>query len=717
MSSHRKPPSLPMAIGGMSISALLKFVGVAVGLFGLIVMAAGLAQTASATPNKARDCTGCHGSGAVAGTVTATPSTTTPAAGASYTVGIVISANPNGGDTGYWIATSNAAGATGSGVVFGGQNGSGSPTYTVPMTAPAAAGTYWYKAWGVQGLNDASGQTNFGLYSITVDPAPAVPALSAVAPTHAQAGASVTITGTNLGTAGTVSFGTTAAATTAWTSTSITATVPALAPGPASLSVTPTGLATSNPLAFTVDPAPAVPALSAVAPTHAQAGASVTITGTNLGTAGTVSFGTTAAATTAWTSTSITATVPALAPGPASLSVTPTGLATSNPLAFTVDPAPAVPALSAVAPTHAQAGASVTITGTNLGTAGTVSFGTTAAATTAWTSTSITATVPALAPGPASLSVTPTGLATSNPLAFTVDPAPAVPALSAVAPTHAQAGASVTITGTNLGTAGTVSFGTTAAATTAWTSTSITATVPALAPGPASLSVTPTGLATSNPLAFTVDPAPAVPALSAVAPTHAQAGASVTITGTNLGTAGTVSFGTTAAATTAWTSTSITATVPALAPGPASLSVTPTGLATSNPLAFTVDPAPAVPPTPGQAVIKALSPDRGVVGSKVTITGTDLGAKGAVTFGKAKTTILSWTATKIIVRVPEGNRGKVVAVKVTPKAAALSNSLPFRVLRGGHEDRHGHGDDEGFDGSRVSLLSFVGMELPAPIHV
>ena len=79
------------------------------------------------------------------------------------------------------------------------------------------------------------------------------------------------------------------------------------------------------------------------------------------------------------------------------------------------------------------------------------------------------------------------------------------------------------IAGTNLGAGGVVRFGDTAATTTAWSATSVTAVVPAsLAVGAANVTVTPTGGAASNTLAFTVDAPPV--AVDTTAPTTTAAG-------------------------------------------------------------------------------------------------------------------------------------------------------------------------------------------------
>jgi hypothetical protein len=137
------------------------------------VLASGLlvstvdARPAQAFPNQASECTGCHGNGSVAGKVTAKPSTTSPASGTTYTVAITPPATPNGGRTGFWIANSTAAGATGTTTgVTGGP--SSARSYTASMEAPAAPGTYYYKVWANRGSANRSAQTNFASYSITV---------------------------------------------------------------------------------------------------------------------------------------------------------------------------------------------------------------------------------------------------------------------------------------------------------------------------------------------------------------------------------------------------------------------------------------------------------------------------------------------------------------------------------------------------------------------
>jgi hypothetical protein len=305
------------------------------------LLAVVLAGPASATPSKTTVCTGCH-SGAASGTVTATPSTATPAAGAAYTVAISNGLSSSG-NTGYHVAQTDAAGAATTWLtVYGGP--AAQTSWTAGMTAPAAPGTYYYKVWNVKGPANSTGQAKAATYSITVPAATSPAALKALSPTSGPVGATLTITGTGMGSSGVVTIGGITAATSAWNATSITCLVPAgLTIGAKNVVVTPAGGVASNALAFTVTvPSAPTAVLKSVAPGHALTGASVVIAGTNLGSGGTVRFGATVATTTAWSATSVTATVPAsLSAGTASVTVTPTGGVTSNALAFTVDAPPA----------------------------------------------------------------------------------------------------------------------------------------------------------------------------------------------------------------------------------------------------------------------------------------------------------------------------------------------------------------------------------------
>jgi|GEM_PF-6009070 len=216
MKMKTKPDPLedPLKILGLKRTSIPKIAVIATGLAVAMMAATISPPLAQAFPNKQQECLNCHGPGTVGGTVTAAPSTTTPAAGATYTVAIGMPANTAepAGNTGYWIANSDAAGTTGLTTAVYGGNDSGVAARTATMTAPAAAGTYYYKVWAVKGSTATTGVTNFKVYSITVAGAPvAVTTTTALAVTPASpvvAPASPTLKATvsGAGAAGTVEF-------------------------------------------------------------------------------------------------------------------------------------------------------------------------------------------------------------------------------------------------------------------------------------------------------------------------------------------------------------------------------------------------------------------------------------------------------------------------------------------------------------------------------
>src|SRR5712664_3129691 len=298
---------------------------------------------------------------------------------------------------------------------------------------------------------------------------PPPPTITSLNQNAGAVGASITITGTNFGTAqgsSTVTFnGTAAAPASAWSATSITVMVPVGATT-GNIVVTVFGQA-SNGSPFTRVLPPTITSLSQIS---GAVGVSITITGTNFGTlqgTSTVTFnGTAAAPASAWSTTSITVTVPV---GATTGNVVVNVLGTaSNGSPFTV-----APTITSLSQTSGAVGASIAITGTNFGTtqgASTVTFnGTAAAAASAWSTTSITVTVPV---GATTGNVVVNVLGTaSNGSPFTV-----APTITSLSQTSGAVGASIAITGTNFGTtqgASTVTFnGTAAAAASAWSTTS-----------------------------------------------------------------------------------------------------------------------------------------------------------------------------------------------------------------------------------------------------
>jgi len=328
-------------------------------------------------------------------------------------------------------------------------------------------------------------------------------------------------------------------------------------------------------------------------------------------------------------------------------------------------PAPNIASLN---PTTGPAGTSVTITGSNFGTSqGTsiVNFNGTTATPTNWSANSIVVAVPAGATS-GNLVVTAGGVA-SNGVTFTVI---STPSISSLNPSSGPVGASVTITGANFGASqgtSTVTFNGTPASPTSWTATSITVPVPTGATT-GNVIVTVGGLP-SNGLSFIVMPIPTITSLN---PASGAIGASVTIAGANFGASqGTsaVTFSGIASTPTSWSATSIAAPVPNGATT-GNVLVTVNGLA-SNGVSFSV--------TSTAPSITSLNPASGVVGTSVTIAGTNFGASqgtGTITFNGTAGTPAAWSATGITVPVPTGaTTGNIV---VTAGGVA-SNGINFTV--------------------------------------
>ena len=168
-----------------------------------------------------------------------------------------------------------------------------------------------------------------------------------------------------------------------------------------------------------------------------------------------------------------------------------------------------------------------------------------------------------------------------------------------------------------------------------------------------------------------VAPDPVPPGITTVDPTSARINAGVTVTGASFGPTGessSLTFNGTAATSTTWTNTQITASVPAGATsGPVVVTV---GGAVSNAVAFTVIPAPS---------ITSVTPSTGQVGSSTSIAGTNFGApqgSSTVTFNGTVATPAAWSDTNIDVTVPTGATSGPVVVTVSGLA---SNGMAFTV--------------------------------------
>ena len=192
-----------------------------------------------------------------------------------------------------------------------------------------------------------------------------------------------------------------------------------------------------------------------------------------------------------------------------SLHSTPTGT-TMNAVVHVNTPAPTLVSVNpAAGPT--AGGTAVTLSGTNFAAGCTVTFGGSGAAATFQNQNSMTATSPAHAAGTVAVAVTcPGGTATLN-NAFTYANAPTI---TGVIPASSPPGLAVTITGTAFQPGATVTIGGIAATGVTVVNTStMTATVPNLAPGAAPVVVTNPDLQSSTFNGFTVLSSTAIPAL------------------------------------------------------------------------------------------------------------------------------------------------------------------------------------------------------------
>ncbi len=583
-----------------------------------------------------------------------------------------------GGTSGPTLTNLNpTSGGVGTSVTITGTNfGASQGTSTVTFNGTSATPTSWsatsiavpVPTGAVTGnvVVTIGGTASNGVtFNVTVPP----PSITTLNPTSGLAGASVTITGANFGSTqgtSTVKFNGTTTTPTAWSATSITASVPAGATT-GNVIVTVGGVP-SNGITFTVLVPPSITSLT---PNSGTVGTSVTIAGTNFGASqGTsaVTFNGTAATPTSWSATSIAVPVPT---GATTGNVVVTvGALASNGVNFTVVVPPNITSLT---PNSGIVGTSVAIAGANFGATqgtSTITFNGLATTPTSWSATSIAAPVPNGATT-GNVIVTVGGVA-SNGLLFSVT-SPG-PSLTSLGLTQGPVGAVVTIVGTNFGATqgtSTVTFNGTAGTPTNWTATSIDVPVPAGATT-GNVVVTVGGIA-SNGLPFTVTPPPNI---SSISPVSGPIGAVVTINGTNFGpTVGTrvsgVTFNGVSARTNSWSDTQILVPVPAGATT-GNVVVSISGVA-SNGVLFTVTAPPA---------ITTVNPTGGPVGTSVTISGSNFGPSqgtSSITFNGTTATATSWSSTSIIAPVPTGATTGNVVVSV---GGIPSNGVAFTVTAG-----------------------------------
>jgi Autotransporter beta-domain/IPT/TIG domain len=337
--------------------------------------------------------------------------------------------------------------------------------------------------------------TGIGLFTYV---APAAPTVAAITPASGATagGTAVTITGTTLIGATSVTIGGVAATFTVVNPTTITATTGPHAAGAVDVVVTTPGGTGAGAGLFTYVEPQAAPAVAAIAPASgpSDGGTVVTITGANFTGASGVSIGGVPVTFTLVSATAINATTAAHAAGAVDVVVTtPNGTGTGSGLFTYV--APAAPSVTAIAPaTGATAGGTaVTITGTSFIGATSITIGGVAAPFAVVNATTITATTGPHAAGVVDVVVTTPGGTGTGAGLFTYVAPPAAPVVASVSPASGstEGGVQISIAGANFTGATAVSIGGVAAANvTVVSDTNITATTGPHAAGVTDIVVT-----------------------------------------------------------------------------------------------------------------------------------------------------------------------------------------------------------------------------------
>jgi bacillolysin len=398
------------------------------------------------------------------------------------------------------------------------------------------------------------------------------------------------------------------------------------------------------------------PTISSFAPASGVPGTVVTITGTNLGATQSVTFNGVAATLATLTSgTGISVTVPTAATTGLISLTTATGT-TASAGNFIITSAGPAPAITSYSPPGGQVqGGAVTITGTSFTGATALSFNGTAAPILTNTGTVITTTVPPGATSGPLTVTTPDGTGTA-PSPFTV-----LPGITSFSPGSGVVGTSVTITGTSFTGALSVKFNGIYVSSFTGNATTITTTVPSGATsGPITVR-TPSGTATST--SFTVTPSLSIDSFS---PGRGAVGITVNIRGRGFTGTSAVTFGgVNAPSFTVASDLELWVTVPVGALSGVIGVTTPLGAATSS-ASFVVQ-CPTCP------TITSFTPSSGVVGTPVTISGTNFTGATAVGFNGTAAAFSVTNATTIAATVPAGATTGFLSV-TTPVNIGISSA-------------------------------------------
>ena len=509
---------------------------------------------------------------------------------------------------------------------------------TVPTGA--TTGVITVTAAGLNGLSSGSFQV-----------LPTLPLITSFVPSSGPPGTTVTIKGTHFTNPTQVTFGGAASGFSVQGDSLIIATVPANA-STGLINITAGGNVGSSPGSFTVTPL--VPIISSFSPVSGYPGTTVIIRGSNFTGLTSVKFNGATAAFTRTGDTLISVTVPANAvTGVLSATVgTQTGLSQQS---FTVlAPAPSV---TSIIPSSGPVGSSFIIKGSHFtGITGLQLNGTSLTSFSLINDSTLSAGVPAGATSGYVVVITPAGNA-AGPVPFTVTVA--LPDIAGFTPAQGITGTTVLISGSNFTGTTNVLFNGMNAVFSVLNSATLSVTVPAGATTGKIAVYTEGGTAFSS-TDFTVLSPPVVGNFT---PLQGPAGTVVTINGSNFGGATSVTFSGAAANFTVVSSTQITAVVPAGAISGLLAVVTPAGSSTSS-VVYTVTAPP---------VITSFTPQQGLEGSSVTLSGSNFSSVSLVLFGNLPALFNVVNANTINATVPVGavtNLIKVISGTDTGKTAS-----------------------------------------------
>ncbi len=510
----------------------------------------------------------------------------------------------------------------------------GATTQTITATT---AGTYTVQVTNAAGCQSAASAAT----TVTVNPTPAAPTLTAGGATTFCAGASVTLTSTT-GTAYLWSTGATTQSITATTAGTYTVKV---------VSAAGCQSANSNSVTVTVNPTPATPTITAGGTTTFCAGGSVTLTSTT-GTSYLWSNGATTQAITATTAGTYTVQVT----NASGCQSTASGVTT-----VTVNPTPTAPAITAGGATTFCSGSSVTLTST-AGTSYLWSNGATTQAITAATAGTYTVQV-SNASGCQS--------AASAATTVTVNPTPSAPTITASGATTFCSGTPTTLTSTT----GTSYL---------WSNGATTQTITPATSGTYTVQVTNASgcqSTTSTGTVITVNPTPVITLGTLTNPSACgSTTGSIAVSGTGSG-----SISWSGAVTGSASVASLPTTIPNLGAGSYTIILTsPAGCASSSIMGSLTDPGAPTPPV-------------------ITSSSAILCPGGSVTLTSSYTTGNTWSTTSTASTISVTSAG-TYTVQVT-NAGCTSTSNPITITDAALFSVDAGSDQAVCSGSSVTLTS------------